>query len=118
MTGLPKPERRETRKRREERIEHALIAVVRAVCVERDGYCRLMGEDLHRVGPCSGPSEWAHMEGHRRFETRGMAPERRHATAWTLMLCRRHHGYYDAGAFWLECMSERGADGALVPRRR
>jgi len=39
---------------------------------------------------------WAHMEGHRRFETRGLPPEQRHSTAWTLMLCAKHHADYDA----------------------
>lgn len=114
---LPKPEKRKTVKRRSKRVEDALAVLVRAACVDRDGCCRLSGEDLHKVGYCDGPSEWAHMEGHRRFETRGLPPEKRHSTEWTLMLCRRHHGYYDAHAFTLECMSTKGANGALVVRR-
>lgn len=111
-----KPEPRARQKAREDRAEAKLIKVVRAACVERDGYCRLSW--AHHVltcplEPCKGPSEWAHLEGHRRFETMGKPPEERHATTWTAMICQRHHLSYDARDFNIEQVTERGADGPL-----
>ena len=89
------------------------MTAVRARTVDRDGYCRLRNLGL---GPCSGPSEWAHYQGSRRFETRGLPPEERHTTAGTLQLCRSHHARYDGRAepcVELEHSTERRCDGPL-----
>jgi hypothetical protein len=43
----------------------------------------------------------------------GRPPEERHATAWTVMMCRRHHAAYDAHKFSLEPLTSLGADEAL-----
>jgi hypothetical protein len=104
--------RRRAAKRRKEG-DHA--SVVRDQDVERDGHCRLAGVAV----PCDGPSEWAHLEGQKRFETRGMSPERRHTTAGTCMMCRRHHAIYDKRReldleLRIQSVNEsRGADGTL-----
>jgi len=72
------------------RKDAAYAAKVRAAVELRDG-------GLCRMNYCGRePVQWCHMEGHRRFETRGLPPEQRHSTAWTLMLCARHHADYDA----------------------
>ena len=79
------------------RKDAAYAAKVREWVERRDSFCRV---PIHRagieLGECDGPMAWAHMEGHRRFETRGLPPEQRHSTAWTLMLCAKHHADYDA----------------------
>jgi len=126
MSVLAKPEPRKRAKARAQRHERAVAAVVRAVCVGRDGYCRfgdwedhpddahsavlgyVMGED------CEGDSQWAHMGEHRRFRTRGQAPEVRHTTADSLMLCATHHHAYDEHTLTITATSDKGADGALV----
>lgn len=99
------PTARARAKRR--RAEQPVAAIVRAKCVERDGYCRLMG-----LSPCSGPSEWAHLEEKKRARTRGMAPEERHRTTHSLMACKGHHEQYDAGAIQI-AMTPKGADGTI-----
>lgn len=119
MNKLPfaKPVRRAAEKARGDREEARVVQRVRAACVERDGYCRLAWATAIATCPideCEGPSEWAHLEGHRRFETRGMEPDARHATTWTTMLCKRHHESYDAHDFYVEpIVDARGADGPL-----
>lgn len=80
---------------------------VRADCVERDGYCRLMG-----LSPCSGDSEHAHLEEWKRARTRGMKPEERHTKAGSAMFCHRHHALYDAGEIVI-AMTDKGADGPI-----
>jgi hypothetical protein len=109
VIGFPKPEKRVTTKGRKRRQERAVIAVVRAVCVERDGYCRLSA--LH--AECGGPSEWAHLGDKKRARTRGMTPELRHTTAGSLMLCRTHHRLYDSGILDIDALTDRGADGRI-----
>ena len=113
VTGLayPKPVTRRTVKARKRRAEAAVITKVRDIVAERDGYCRLQG---HGLGACKGPSEWAHLEDHRRARTRGQAPERRHRTSHSLMLCRRHHSLYDEYQLGLAFINnEQGADGPI-----
>lgn len=71
---------------------------VRAAVVSRDGYCRYYkAQDWDTIVECDGPSEWAHLGDKKRARTRNMAPEVRHTTAGSLMLCRRHHQQYDSG---------------------
>lgn len=78
----------------------------------RDGRCRLAG--ARGFPACGGPSEWAHLRPHARFQTRGEAPERRHTTAGSLMLCRLMHHLYDAHRMAIEAEdADRGADGPL-----
>lgn len=87
LFGLPE-KTRGAEKRAERRDESAVKSVVRQACVDRDGYCRMSEWDPYG---CAGPSEWAHFGEGRRSKTRGMEPEERHTTVWSLMLCRRHH---------------------------
>lgn len=82
----------------------------------RDSDCRLacMG-----VGPCSGVPEWAHLGDKRRCFTRGMKPEDRHSSRWTIKLCTVHHKRYDAHEFEIEYSLEiEGADGPIQAVRR
>ncbi len=104
MRPKPGPTAKARAKRR--RAEVPIAKLVRAHCVERDGFCRLIG-----LSPCSGVSEWAHLE-QTRAKTRGMAPEARHTTTHTAMLCTRHHGLYDAHVVRI-AMTERGANGPI-----
>jgi hypothetical protein len=81
--------------------------------VARDGYCRLARAGL---GPCGGPSEWAHVLEHKRFKTRGMAAGERHVPWGSLMACRAHHQRLDgkAAPFIREkALTPHGADGAM-----
>lgn len=101
----PGPTARYRAKRK--RADDAERLKVRADCVDRDGYCRLMGLSL-----CSGESEHAHLEDQKRARTRGMPPAERHTTAGSAMFCRWHHSLYDRGGITL-AMTERGADGPI-----
>src|SRR6185436_4448492 len=72
MPGLgsqpcPKPEKRARVKRRRQRKEDLVEQRVRALCVERDGDCRI-GNATKSFGLCSGESEWAHLGESRRFK--------------------------------------------------
>jgi hypothetical protein len=87
------------------RAEAPVAKKVREKCVERDGHCRLAP-----LGGCEGPSEWSHIGANKRARTRGMKPERRHTTAGSMMLCRKHHGLYDSGIINVST-TEAGADG-------
>jgi hypothetical protein len=103
-----------TRKRlkgRRDRSEAKVKRMVRAECVTRDGYCLV----LTRVGlgGCQGPSTWAHFAGHRRSQTRGMAPERRHQTLFSGMLCKRHHDQEEAGTHGVVYHTANYADGPV-----
>jgi hypothetical protein len=60
---------------------------------------------------CHGVSEWAHLGDKKRFKTRGQAPEIRHTTAGSLMLCQKHHADYDAGRMAID------GDDANLPLR-
>jgi len=73
------------------RKDAAYAKKIRQLVAERDGYCRLHG--IY----CQGPSEWAHLGEKKRFNTRGLPPNERHTTAGSLMLCARHHDWYDIG---------------------
>lgn len=117
----PKPEPRKRVKGRKDRREAAIKKSVRAQCVERDGYCLIASQLLRSLrdllGPCGGQSEWAHVGRQRRCFTRGQAPEVRHTTAGSGMLCERHHDAYDAHAFDFET-DEAGMDGMIGIVRR
>lgn len=130
--ACPKPEKRKTTNGRKDRAEAKVKKDVRAQCVERDGQCRvfrtiagqhggwaILGAlvQIHMKDMCDGPSEWAHMHSRRRSQTRGQAPERRHDTAHSLMLCRFHHQAYDAHRLHITALTRKGADGPLKFRR-
>ena len=105
------PTRKQTKAKRD-RDEAKVKRAVRAACVERDEYCRLYG----LYWACRGVSEWAHMPGHLRSQTRGMAPEQRHQTTWTTMLCARHHDALDGRTLpklAIKALTDKGADGPL-----
>lgn len=113
----PGPTARATAKKR--RAERPVVTRVRALCVERDGYCRYW-KDVFEAAfvavECDGPSEWAHLENMRRSKTQRMKPELRHTTAGTAMLCRKHHDRLDGRArprLRLTVLTNRGADGPL-----
>lgn len=110
------PTRKQEKARRDRR-ERKVIKAVRPQVERRDGRCRLAtsGHDmLLVVGPCRGESEWAHLPSHRRSKTRGQAPEERHTTAGSLMLCDGHHDALDEHRLEVEAMTDRGADGPLL----
>ncbi len=89
--------------------------LIRAVCVERDGYCRYGGKAGDQIA-CAGPSEWAHLGDKTRAKTRGMAPEARHTTRDSLMLCKAHHDAYDGRRrprLLIEMAGSCGADGPV-----
>lgn len=112
----PGPTARYRAKRR--RAEGPVAKVVRAACVERDGYCRYwkdVFEACFVAVECAGPSEWAHLES--RARTRNMEPERRHSTATSVMLCKLHHDRLDGRArprIRVSAQTDRGADGPLT----
>lgn len=123
--ALPKhaAQTRKAAKGKAKRAEKKQVQAVRPQCVARDGHCRLatlaLGDMAGLNGPhvCQGPSEWAHMGGKRRARTRGQAPEQRHGTPITLMLCKRAHDQYDGRArprLEIEQLTPRGADGPLM----
>lgn len=126
-TPLLKGPSRRQEKAKKDRAEDKVAKAVRAACVERDGPCRLFTEWLVKNegwafgaalnSGCSGDSEWAHLKGHRRSHTRGMAPEVRHDTQHTLILCRRHHQAEEAGTLRITALTRKGADGPLKFRR-
>ena len=105
--ACPKGKTRKQLKAKRDRHEAAIKKLVRAVCVERDGHCRLMGTTL-----CSGPSEWAHLEEWKRARTRSMKAEARHCTAGSAMLCQKHHRLEEAGLIAI-ALGPDGADGTF-----
>jgi hypothetical protein len=106
-----KPEPRARVKGRKDRKETGVKQLVRALCVDRDGDCRL--QKVPRF-LCSGESEWAHLGDQKRARTRGMEPEERHTTAGSLMLCTGHHRAYDSGRMQIDELTPDGADGPLA----
>lgn len=101
---------------RKARTDAAYAAGIRELVAARDGFCR-HGYDVRlgdRFARCSGPSEWAHFGEHKRFKTRGMAPEDRHTTAGSLMLCRSCHMAYDRGVLLIIAKTGRLCDGPLL----
>ncbi len=110
----PGPTAKARAKRR--RAEGPVARSVRAWCVDRDGTCRYWKDIFEAclvAVECRGPSEWAHLENQRRSRTRGLAPELRHTTAGTAMLCRSHHRAYDAGRLRIRFITGTGADGLI-----
>jgi hypothetical protein len=107
---IHKPEPRKRVKGRKQRLESRVIKAVRALCVTRDGDCRIANwednpDDWHEDDLdqwCEGASEWAHLGDKKRFKTRGQAPEIRHTTAGSLMLCTKHHQDYDQGRMTID----------------
>ncbi len=104
MTSFPKPGWNQKQSRATKRRQDAKVAKsVRDVCVDRDGYCRLSRPGVlvslveFVLGPCRGPSEWAHLV--RRSQTRGQSAERRHRSSTSLILCRSHHQAEEAHRF-------------------
>lgn len=121
-----KPEKRKTSKGRKYRSETKQKQSVRAQCVVRDGDCAVIAITgarwLDAVEPslvleCRGESEWTHMHSRRRAQTRGQAPEARHDTAHSLMLCTLHHQSYDAHKLKITALTRKGADGPLKFRK-
>ena len=110
--ALPKGRTRKQRKAKRDRDEAKVKRAVRAACVERDGYCLVMTR-VHIEGECKGPSEWAHLSGHRRSQTLGMPATYRHNTAWTAMLCRRHHTWEEDDLYRVVYTTESYADGPV-----
>ena len=112
---LPKGKTRRQLKARKDREEAKVIKRVRAIVAARDGYCRLYVAvpELIPFGWCGGESEWAHLEGHRRFQTRGLPAEQRHSSTGSIMLCTNHHHAYDRHRFYIHG-SPKLADGPLV----
>lgn len=124
--ACPKPEKRKTTKGRKDRAEDKQKHLVRMLCVARDGDCRMIPHSsltdvfsyelaFERAvgGDCRGESEWAHMHSRRRSQTRGQAPEIRHDSAHSLMLCTKHHQDYDAHKLRITSLTRNGADGPL-----
>ena len=116
--SCPKPTPRRILKARRKRRAAKVVKSVRAQCVARDGFCRISrpAMDLagRPLGDCAGPSEWAHMAAARRWKTRGQAPEVRHTTAGSLMLCRGHHNAYDREhTLEIVPLTTQGANGPL-----
>jgi len=117
---LTKPEPLARERARRKRHERAVTRLVREQVARRDGYCRVRPwSQRWYLQSCEGRSEWAHLSDHRRARTRGRAPERRHTTAGTVMLCARHHRLYDeARSFDIIQLTEHGADGPITVQVR
>lgn len=128
MTIHPQPKPAKTRrqlKARQDRQEAQIKRLVRAAVVVRDGTCRLLAAELSAVHDvvlypnvdrhrCAGnPGEWAHFGDKRRSRTRGQAPEIRHTTAGSLMLCKTAHEAYEAGRLRITALTRNGCDGRL-----
>ncbi len=97
------------------RADDKYAKAVRFDCEQRDGYCRY-GTTEHDFTRCGWPAEWAHMGEKTRAKTRGMAPEARHTTADSLILCKSHHDAYDGRRrprLRIEALTPLGADGPL-----
>lgn len=116
VLAQPKGPTRKRLKARKDRAEGVVKRCVRAVVADRDGYCRYSTDNGHDC--LGGASEWAHWGDKKRFKTRGMPAGERHTTAGSLMLCKRHHQYYDAGTLIITAKTDRGCDGPLKYRWR
>lgn len=95
------------------RSEAKVKKAVRAACVARDGYCLVRTRTKGCVVPCKGRSEWAHLAGHRRSQTRGLPPSIRHDTRWTAMLCKRHHTLEEDDQWRVVYHTTQYADGRV-----
>jgi hypothetical protein len=99
-------------KGRKDRAEARIKKQVRADVDTRDGYC-LVQTRAGILGECKGRSTWAHFAGHRRSQTRGMAPERRHDTRFSGKLCERHHALEESGKCAVIYKTADYADGEV-----
>lgn len=128
MIGLhpqPKPRTRRQVKAKKDRSEDKTKRIVRALCVERDGDCRLGDweqnpDDWHSDSlegdACEGPSQWCHMKHKSRAKTRGQSPQIRHTTADSFMACQKHHAQYDGRQtprLFIFAFTDLGADAML-----
>lgn len=113
---MPKGDSRKRVKGRKDRSEAKVKRAVRAECMARDGYCLVLTR-LNLPG-CKGPSTWAHFSGHRRSQTRGMSPERRHSSLFSGMLCERHHKQEESGQFQVVYRTTDYANGAIGWERK
>lgn len=95
------------------RLEAKVKRIVRKAVAERDGRCLVMRASGEPATWCEGPSEWAHFSGHRRSQTRGLPPERRHSTLFSGMLCRRHHMQEERGQYRVVYQTADYADGPV-----
>jgi hypothetical protein len=95
-----------------QRADLAYAAKVRAKVHDRDEGCRVgkIGDEGKR---CFGSTQCAHMEGKRRSQTRRMAPEQRHSTAWEIELCMFHAMLEETKQMKTAYLSDRGADGPM-----
>lgn len=83
---------------------------VRATVQRRDkAGCRAQG--VH--ADCWGDLTVAHMEGHRRHQTRGLPPEERHDSAWELALCSRHHDLEERHVIAVVYLTPHECNGAV-----
>jgi len=111
--AAPKPEKRAKVKARAKRHESVVEQRIRALVAARDGFCRV-GSATTYFGACEGESELMHLEGYRRFKTRGMPADVRHCTQGAAMGCTKHHRQYDAHELTIELIDGgAGADGCL-----
>jgi hypothetical protein len=94
--------------------ERQIIDRNRAHCERRDGFCRIghwKDSAIALFGECYGPSEWNHFR--RRSKSRGEAPEVRHSTEITGMLCERHHDMVDEHEIDFDYLTNKRADGPM-----
>lgn len=112
MPASPKPTKadRTRAKARAKRAEQKVIDAVRAKVLERDG-CRMKQFERDR---CFGRPTWAHMEGHRRHQTRGLPPEERHQEATSIGLCVRHAEEEERHQLRTEYLTDRQALGRMA----
>jgi hypothetical protein len=113
LSALPKPTPRVLVKGRSDRAEAKVKKAVRAACVARDGHCLVGTRVLGVSAECRGESEWAHLAGHRRSQTRGLPPERRHQSRFTAMLCTRHHDQEEHKGWRVVYRTAEYADGPV-----
>jgi hypothetical protein len=119
-SAAPKPGPKKREKAKRQRQEKSVEQQVRALCVLRDGHCRVanVGSMYLRLGACDGPSQWCHLWDKKRAFTRGLPPEERHSTAWTCMMCACHHGFEEMHLLKVEPIDDtKGADGVLRFRK-
>ena len=125
--AFPKGRTKRQDKDRLARREAAAVKSVRAQCMDRElSRCRFevtpatWGYDVFSPGmwlECEGPLEWAHAPWWTRAKTRGMAPEVRHTTADSLIVCQRHHDQIDGRRrprIGMAKTSTAGCDGRLI----
>ncbi len=90
------------------RAENPFLAACRRHADLRDGLCK-----VSVLGDCDGVSELMHLRPFTRAQTRGMAPEIRHQTAYTMNGCTKHHRAYDEGTLTLAMFEGMGANGPI-----